>query len=100
MDGECFLGIASNTQDYWLLGDVFLRGYYSIHDNDDIYNAKIGFVPHTDSLKKNIEFVANSPEANVGDVLWELSWLFEVYNFLKIDGLPEWLEWINCYWLY
>lgn len=33
-DDSCFLGIIQdNTINQWVLGDVFLRGYYSIHHN-------------------------------------------------------------------
>jgi hypothetical protein len=35
-----------NTDDYWLLGDVFLRNYYTIFDEQ---NQQIGFVPHKTS---------------------------------------------------
>jgi hypothetical protein len=33
----------------WLLGDAFLRGYYSVHDHDQ---KKMGFAPHATSTKK------------------------------------------------
>jgi hypothetical protein len=61
----CFLGIVSmDTLDYWLLGDVFLRGYYSIFDNTDHNAAKIGFAPHATSTKPKV--VANAPIPAVG----------------------------------
>lgn len=28
----CLLGFGASDAPYWLLGDVFLRGYYSVHD--------------------------------------------------------------------
>jgi len=33
---------------YWILGDAFLRGWYSIHDHDQ---NRFGFVPHVNSTK-------------------------------------------------
>jgi hypothetical protein len=48
-DGSvCALAIVSNQQDFWLLGNSFLRGYYSIHDMTDGY---LGMVPHSASVK-------------------------------------------------
>lgn len=35
-----------------MLGDVFLRSYYAIHDMD---NHKLGLTPHTTSLVGKIE---------------------------------------------
>lgn len=36
------MGFAANSDDYWLLGDSFLRNFYTIWDED---NGKIGFAP-------------------------------------------------------
>ena len=67
-DETCILGFLDGEgQDYWLLGDVFLRGYYSIHDNRDHKNARIGFAPHATSSKKNVER-ADIPETDVSEV--------------------------------
>jgi len=45
-EGWCVLGFTVNTEDYFLLGDTFLRSYYSIHDDD---NSRLGLVPHSTS---------------------------------------------------
>ena len=46
----CFACIGNNGDDnYWILGDSFLRGFYSIHDG---VNYKMGFAPHSKSTKK------------------------------------------------
>jgi len=49
-DGSvCALCISSISGfDEWILGDVFMRGMYNIHDAD---NKKMGFVPFTGSNK-------------------------------------------------
>ena len=47
----CLLGFAASDMPYWLLGDAFLRGYYSVHDME---NNRIGFAPHATSNKKKI----------------------------------------------
>lgn len=43
---ECGFGIVPMGSDSWLLGDVFLRNYYSVWDHD---NNRIGLVPHRTS---------------------------------------------------
>ena len=47
----CLLGFGSSDADFWLLGDTFLRGYYSVHD---MTNDRLGFAPHATSKKKKI----------------------------------------------
>ena len=48
----CVVGFIGNSDDFWLLGDVFMRGFYSVHD---MGNQKIGFVPHSNSDKRKAE---------------------------------------------
>ena len=49
MDGECWVCIHVNTYDeYWVFGDNFLRGYYSVHDYSSM---SFGFAPHSRSKK-------------------------------------------------
>ncbi len=38
----CPIGIVSNTQDYWVLGNTFMQTYYTIFDAS---NSKLGLVP-------------------------------------------------------
>lgn len=42
----CVIGFTVNTEEYFLIGDTFLRSYYSIHDDE---NALLGLVPHKNS---------------------------------------------------
>ena len=49
----CALAIMSNNMDFFLLGNSFLKGYYSIHDMQDGY---LGLVPHATSKKDFAEF--------------------------------------------
>lgn len=54
IEGVCLLAFVVHPSEFWLLGDAFLMGYYSIHDNEDHENAKIGFAPHKTSKKPEI----------------------------------------------
>jgi hypothetical protein len=48
-EGECWACLGENSYDeYFILGDTFLRGFYSVHDNE---NARFGFAPHAGSDK-------------------------------------------------
>ena len=59
----CTLGIVPNTEDYWLLGDTFLRGYYSVFNMD---SGQLGLVPHVDSDK--VELVSGiSPSKDLNN---------------------------------
>lgn len=44
----CSLCFSGGDQDYWILGDAFMRGWYNIHDGD---NLRMGFVPFAGSNK-------------------------------------------------
>ena len=47
--GECFLCVFDNgSEQNWLLGDSFMRGYYTVHSYQ---NATFGLVPHNTSSK-------------------------------------------------
>ena len=47
--GTCSLCLSGYSSiDYWILGDAFMRGWYNIHDLD---NMRMGFVPFASSNK-------------------------------------------------
>ena len=45
----CGLCIMDSMTDEWILGDAFLRGFYSAHDHE---KKRFGFAPHTLSEKR------------------------------------------------
>ena len=47
--GICTICIMSRGEDQWILGDTFMRGWYSIHDYD---SNRIGFTPFPSSTKQ------------------------------------------------
>ena len=74
-EGICILSIIDTYgAGYWLLGDAFLKGYYTIHDNDDHANARMGFAPHAQSSKSLVENLPK-PTTDVMDIIWELNWI-------------------------
>ena len=51
---------ANDSLGKWLLGDAFLRGWYSIHDYE---NMRMGFVPFNGSSKVVPELAVTAPTA-------------------------------------
>jgi hypothetical protein len=70
----CLLAIIDSWSGYWLVGDAFLKGYYSIHDNEDHANAKMGFAPHATSAKQVVQKLTK-PTIDLLDILWETTWI-------------------------
>lgn len=57
--GKCLMGFAANSDNYWLLGDSFLRNYYSIWDEE---NDRIGFAPKNTATVSPIRTGEPRPE--------------------------------------
>lgn len=52
------MGITKSPVDFFVLGDVFMRGFYTIHSDE---TGLIGLVPHVNSSKKAPKFEAVLP---------------------------------------
>ena len=80
---------------YFILGDSFLRGYYTVHD---LTNNQIGFAPHSTSNKKNIGLIA------LPDILlfkYIIPFFTPIADVLMIIGLLSGnAERIGIYYLY
>lgn len=75
-DDVCILALVDDYQfSYWLLGDAFLKGYYSIHDNNDHSKARIGFAPHSNSKKNKVIRSQVNKDNAVEDHIWEVNWI-------------------------
>lgn len=51
--------------DEWILGDAFMRGWYNIHDHD---NLRMGFVPFVGSSKSAPETATSTPSETIPDI--------------------------------
>ena len=58
----CLMGFSVNFDDYWLLGDSFLRNFYSVWDEE---NDRIGFAPKDTATETTVR----SGEAPPTDVV-------------------------------
>lgn len=82
IDGVCLLAFVVHSSEFWLLGDAFLMGYYSIHDNENHDRARIGLAPHKTSKKPDITFFpVDSIQNTFEDVAWEKTWVYDWYWF-------------------
>ncbi|TNV79382.1 hypothetical protein FGO68_gene14782 [Halteria grandinella] len=72
---ECVIGFKSMQGDIWLIGDVFLRSYYSVWDHD---NDSIGLSPHKTSHAEEVTLSSVPLPVNqfqyttIFDVAWEV----------------------------
>lgn len=96
----CMLGIVDDAKSsYWVLGDVFLRGYYTILDNDDHAAAKMGIKPHSGSEKYNVE-KTRLPVESLENLLWELTWLAQIFPPSSPLSIISWLFGSVWVWLF
>ena len=75
-----------NADEFWILGEVFLNGYYSVFDNSIPTSAKLGIAPHKTSTKDQI-MTGSLPLTE--SIQWELTWLFDIYWFFNIPGFID-----------
>jgi hypothetical protein len=67
----CFMCILDSGDETWLLGDAFLRGFYSTHDHKE---KRFGFAPHSLSTKKGAQ-KGQEPLTELPVVLSETDWI-------------------------
>ena len=60
-EGACAFCLVADDSGYWLLGDVFMRGWYNIHDYT---NMRMGFVPYQGSTKSKAEAKTSDADAD------------------------------------
>ena len=88
----CMLGFMATNQTYFILGDVFLRGYYTIHD---LENDRIGIAPHANSPKQRLQ-VAVMPSKTQYSAMTENTWLYVVNEYVSMLS-GWWLAPIFCF---
>jgi len=76
----CILGIVDDKDiDFWMFGEAFMRGYYTIHENEDHTKPRLGFAPGVNS-NKNVVYQALLPSQYINNVLWELTWIGDMVD--------------------
>jgi len=83
----CLLSLMAADIPYFILGDSFLRGYYSVHDHT---NNRIGLAPHNTSPKRRIE-LGQLPRYKQSEVLAENKWLYNVASY--------WNQFVGWFWI-
>jgi hypothetical protein len=74
-DDVCMLAIVDSWEsEYWTLGSSFLRGYYTILDNDDHNRPRMGIAPNSAGKKEKLR-KSRMPAEDLTDLLWELTWI-------------------------
>jgi len=79
--GTCILAFVPIDASFWLAGIPLLSGYYTVHDNTDPTNAKMGFAPHATSKKVNVA-TAFKPSNSVEALRWELTFIYDIYKIV------------------
>lgn len=69
LPGKCVMGFAASSSDYWLLGDSFLRNFYTIWDED---NDRLGFAPKDTAVTSTIQTGQTAPTASLDPTYEEL----------------------------
>ena len=59
---ECYVGFTKSPVDFFVLGEVFMRGFYTIHSDED---GLFGIVPHSNSDKQAPQFAAELPTSSI-----------------------------------
>ena len=68
---KCSLCLSGFDRNYWILGDAFMRGLYTVHDYD---NLRMGFVPYTGSAKGAMPAKTTDPTTTPPGVDVVIAW--------------------------
>ena len=95
---ECALCLSPyDSLNTWILGDAFLRGYYSIHKHD---TKQMGFVPLAESFKTAPVLATSTPTATLPKVELIVSYdtlIFYIVVAILVVVLGGALIWFFCY---
>ena len=78
-DGVCYIGLLIGEYPVYTFGTQAMNGYYTIFDNSDPDNARVGFAPHATSTK-SVLAEDDLPSDSLWNVYWEHGYLFQVYQ--------------------
>uniref|UniRef100_A0A7S3MZM2 Peptidase A1 domain-containing protein n=1 Tax=Strombidium inclinatum TaxID=197538 RepID=A0A7S3MZM2_9SPIT len=84
INDECTLRIVPQSYEpVWLFGTPLLNQYYSVFDQT---NSQLRFSPTVNSEKADLTDYG-TPDKSLEDVAWELTWFFDIYKSLDMEGL-------------
>jgi hypothetical protein len=93
---SCLFGFIPNQgSEFWILGDSFFRGYYTIHDD---VNGRMGIVPHDYSIKRELYWTEVPLNALPSHLKTEFEHLFCIVAvatfcfifFINLSSLMRW----------
>jgi hypothetical protein len=80
-DGSvCAISVVANSQDFFLFGTSFMRGYYTIHDDRQQFGESgyIGIIPHKTSQKDYVKDAIGMPEKILMPITEESMWTWAI----------------------
>jgi hypothetical protein len=76
----CALALMANSEDFFILGNSFLRGYYSIFD---MLDGQLGFIPHATSTKE-FPFAGANPSRSLNEASEQSVWTWIIVSILTL----------------
>ena len=87
-DNVCMLSIVDAWEsEYWVLGSSFLNGYYTILDNDNHEQARMGIAPNAAGDKEKLRKTPK-PTVDYNDILYQHTWIGEIASMVPPLLLP------------
>ena len=87
----CALAVVANTEDYFVMGNSFLRSYYTIHDDTQVIineegvqvgGNRLGIIPGVTSRKEYALEFTGRPEKTLDIVAIDSVWTWVVEGAL------------------
>lgn len=84
IQGQCILGFAGSSMDMVILGDVFMRKYYSIFDTTEKYYPKMRFVDLYQT-ERNYDINGVNSSHGLKYILWTVAVVFVIAAAIAVS---------------